>query len=1041
MERLVRFFVERHLLVNVITAALVVVGLSAVLRMPVEGFPDVEMPRFIIGASLPGASARDVETKITIPIEEMLAEIDSLDTYHTVVTDNRSVTTIEMDDDTPRSDLIEKEREIRNGLEAINDFPPEMIDDPSLQRMEPQKFPVLEVALAGPSDLLPDAARMLERRLERLPGVGAVNVVGLSDPELRVLVDPDRARVHGVTLLDVVRALERRNVSSTGGTLETAQDQQQVALWGRFADPFEAGDVILRFSESGGALRVSDVARLELGREETDLVAGTNGRVGLSLIVMKRKDADVVEVRAQVQEVLDTTALGAVFDWQIVNDQSFEVRNRLDVIASNGAMGVALVAGIVFLFLAPSAAIWVCVGIPLVILAVLAVMPAFDMGINFISTVAFVVILGLLVDDAVVVAEKILLHRQDGQSAREAAVHGGAVMARPVLAAAITTVLAFAPMYAFGGMPGRMIWQIPAVVILALVLSLLECFLILPSHMSMVRSDAQPRPKRPFMLRLESGYRAILERCIQRRRYVIAGYAVVFVLIMGAIAPRMSFEFMPQDSSPGLALRVSMPPGTPLEQTEGAVRAIERQIAPLVGTDLLATTSRVGHQETMALDREYGSAGHEGLISAYIDLSSNQRTSSEWVEVLKDSVQLPADAEVIYEILLDGPPGLEPIAIHVLSNDDFVRRETARAASHFIEDIDGVVDVDINERPGIRQVDLNLDYERLARRGLDAQDVGLTLKTAFFGAIASEIRDLDETTNIRVLFDPRTRRSLDALLETPLRNSRGELVALRDVVDPVEQDSVASIFHREGMRSATVTGGFSAQSRLTSIDVAERLERDFVPLYAGRTDVEILISGEVEQSRRATGDTPLVALISIGGIGAVIAIMLGSFLEAIFVIAIIPFAMAAVILTFFAHGMHLSMFAVIGTLGLAGVVVNSAIVMVDAVHRAQDEVRGDDDVARLRTMLDAIVGRLRPILVTSLSTLGGLLPTAYGFGGYDYVLSPLSLAMGWGLALSTGVTLFLLPCLYVTANDITRAIDRRRQREAKTTELPLRRVS
>ena len=305
-------------------------------------------------------------------------------------------------------------------------------------------------------------------------------------------------------------------------------------------------------------------------------------------------------------------------------------------------------------------------------------------------------------------------------------------------AAAITTVLAFAPMYAFGGMPGRMIWQIPAVVILALVLSLLECFLILPSHMSMVRSDAQPRPKRPFMLRLESGYRAILERCIQRRRYVIAGYAVVFVLIMGAIAPRMSFEFMPQDSSPGLALRVSMPPGTPLEQTEGAVRAIERQIAPLVGTDLLATTSRVGHQETMALDREYGSAGHEGLISAYIDLSSNQRTSSEWVGVLKESVQLPADAEVIYEILLDGPPGLEPIAIHVLSNDDFVRRETARAASHFIEDIDGVVDVDINERPGIRQVDLNLDYERLARRGLDAQDVGLTLKTAFFGAIASE---------------------------------------------------------------------------------------------------------------------------------------------------------------------------------------------------------------------------------------------------------------------------------------------------------------
>ena len=1028
MERLVRFFVERHLLVNVITVAVIVVGGIAASRNQVDGFPDMEIPRFVITASLHGASARDVETKVTIPIEEALAEIDSLDTYHTIITENLSVTTVELDDDTPSSDVLEKEREIRNELERISDFPPEMTEDPVLQRIDSKKLPVLEVALAGPSEALPAAARLLERRLARAPGVAKTQVVGLPDPELRVLVDPARARAHGVALSDVVQALARRNVSSTGGDLETAEARRQVALWGRFEQPDEIGDVILRFDNGGGALRVRDIARLELGREDVKLAAGTNGQPGLSIVIIKRGDADVIDTRNAVIQTLAETELPSGVDAIIVNDITFEIRNRLSVLATNGALGVALVATVVFVFLAPSAAAWVCAGVPLVILSVVALMPLFGVNLNFISTIAFLVVLGLLVDDAVVVAEKILLHRQEGLAPGPAAVAGAAAMARPVLTAGITTVLAFLPIFAIGGMAGRIAWQIPTVVILSLVLSLVESFAVLPAHMSMVRSDVRPRPKRAFVLRLEAVYRDLLERMLPRKNRVIAGFAAAFAFVMLAIAPRMEFEFMAQDSSPAVSLKLSMPPGTPLEATEAALGAVRAQIPALMGEDLLATTYRVGHLDHLAFDREYGSAAHEGFVTAYIDLRRNRRTAAEWIAELKRVLVLPPTASVVYEAHVDGPPDLVPVQLHVLSNDDDLRRSIATEILGELERFGGLVDLEINERLGIRQIDLNLDYEDLARTGLDADDVGRGLKTAFFGAVATEIRDLDDTTEVRVLFEPAARGSLEALLDTPLRNARGELVALRDVVDPVETHSLSSIFHRDGVRAATVSGGIEAGAGLTADVIARHLEAAILPRYADLPDVEFVVGGEVVHSRRATSEVGTVAIVALLGIGAVITIMLGSFLEAAFVISIVPFAFAAVVLVFFLHGMHLSLLAIVGVVGLSGVVVNSAIVMVDAVHRAQHGLSEHEDETRRQAMIEALVGRLRPILVTSLSTLGGLLPTAYGLGGYDFVMGPMSLALGWGLAVSTAVTLFLLPCLYVTGNDLTRALDRWRAR-------------
>ena len=1037
MESLIRFFVQRHVVVNVLTMAIIAIGIFTILTTRVEGFPAMDLPTFLISAQLPGASARDVEAKITIPLEEAISEVDGVLHYTTVITQNRSMTTVDLHDDTKTADIMEADRELRAAIDGISEFPAEMRNKPQTFRMDPSKQPILEIAIAGPALVLPEFAKKLERKLRQLEGVGAVGIVGLPDPELRVFVDPDLARTHGITLLDVVGSLDKRNVSATGGSLEVSRDRRQIVMWGRFDTPDQVGNVILRSAPNEGVLRVRDVARVELGREDTGLIVGTNGRSGISVIPSKLKDADLLKTRDRILEAIASTPFPPGVDHSIVNDSSYEIRNRLSIIANNGAIGLALVALIVFIFLAPSAATWICLGVPLVILSVVVVMPGFNVTINFMSTIAFVVVLGLLVDDAVVVAEKILLKRQQGLSPVEAAIQGATEVASPVIASALTTLVAFAPIMAIGGFAQRIMWQLPAVVCMALALSLVESFLILPAHMSMVRGDSIPRPKRKFMLDLEDRYRRALQKAMPRRGRVIAVFAVAWLFVMVVIAPRMQFEFFPQDSAVGYFLKVNMPVGTPIERTEAVLDALQIQLPILMGKDLQGITARVGHQNPFDLGRGYGSSENEGIIAAYLDLDAREHSAAGWIEIVREKLRIPEDAHVVFEPAIDGPPGLEPINVYVLSNDDNARREVALEIQSFINK-NGAIDVSIDERPGMRQIDLNLDYEKLAMRGLDATAVGNTLQAAFYGIIATEIRDLDDTIDVRVLFEPAARQSIDALLETQVRNSRNELVLLRDVVSPEEMPALAAIRHRDGIRAANITGALGPDSKFTATSLAVLMEKELFPRYKDRDDIELEISGEVIQTRQATGDLGFVFILSVLGIGCIIAIMLGSFLEAFFVVAVVPFSVAGVTLTFFLHGMHFSMLAMMGTIGLAGVVVNASIVMIDAVHREQKKVGDADDMTRLAAVIDALVGRLRPILVTTLSTLGGVLPTAYGLGGYDAVMSPMSLALGWGLAISTSVTLFLVPALYITANDWTRRIDawRGRDHAAGATSVP-----
>ena len=1043
MRGIIDYFVRRHFFVNVMVAVVVVLGITTASSSQREGFPPITLNQLIVSAQLPGASAAEVERELTLPIEEAVAELDGVDSYHSVITDNLSLTTIEFDEDWGVDELRVAEGDLRQALDAIRDFPDRMQDRPAISRVEAAKFPVLEIALAGPSTVLPEAATQLETALESVEGISKIELVGVEDPELRVLVDPVRARAHGVDLEAVMMAIEQRNHASTGGVLETNQARRQVVLDSRYHEPEEVAETVVAVGPRGELIRIADVARVELTRRDQGLRVHTKGKPGVSVVVRKQADADILATVDAVIEATQATALPDGVEVYFVNDASFMTRNRLKLMASNGMIGLILVIGVLAVFLDRRAAVWVSVGVPVVLLGVVALLPVLGMTLNLITLGGFVVVLGMLVDDAVVVAERIVLRQSQGLGrGPRAASAGVSDVARPVIASAITTILAFSPMFSLGGMPGKFAWAMPVVVILALILSLIESFLILPAHMSPDHDDAPPAPptdcgegepkaERPagshespagpskgrLMLTLETGYRRVLGFALRWRGLVLLVFGIWFVFVMGVIRPRMAVALFPQDDSDALFIEVNMPVGTPIEQTEAAVSAIETQLPELLGDDLVAVTARIGHAEALAVDRTTGAAEHEAVISAMLQPIGLSRTSAEWAEVLGQTLAVPEGASLSFEAKRIGPPLGAPVTLHVASNDDEQRRATAEAAATWLRAQPGLVEVEVDERPGLPRVELDLDHDKLALRGLDVASVGRTLTAAFHGLEVSEHRELDETTRYRVMLEPSARTDLDALLELPLRTRTGERVLLRDLVHPVEVQAVSRLYHREGKRSATVTAFFAPDSGLDVGGMAARIEAELIP---GLTEpgVALEIGGEATETEKTTGDMGVAMLLAVGGILTVIALMTGSFLEAAFIVTVIPFGAAGVFVAFFAHGKPLSMFALLGIIGLSGVVVNAAIVMVDSIRKRISLAETNPEQDADEALIEAAVERLRPILVTTLTTCGGVLPTAYGLGGYDAVLSPMSLALGWGLILATAITLLLVPCLFRVAQDL-----------------------
>jgi multidrug efflux pump subunit AcrB len=1014
MARLLAFFIDRHLLVNMVVVTVLGVGAFVLFNTQREGFPATSLNIAQVTTILPGASSRDIEEKLTIPIEDALHTVDGIDTLSSTSSDGISQVVVEMEPRLNDEETDEVVSDIQKALDRIGTFPPDLETRPSVVVFNPALFPALEIFLHGTESELIPFARTLATQLERIEGVNNISELGFGDPEVHVLINPERLQSLGLTLDEVLAAIHQRNRNDTGGTLISHPVQKQIILLGSYEKAEDVAETVIRFDPFGGLVKVKDVGRIVSTHRDKGLAIHANGKNGVSLVIRKQASADIISLVDNIRAHLDQIQFPQDVSYIVFNDASDWARNRLDIVVTNGLSGICLVLIVLVFFLSRRIAFWVAFGIPFAVLGVLALLPLVGITVNMVSMAAFVLVIGLIVDDAIIVAERIAYYRERGLPPRDAGIKGASDMAMPVLAASLTSIMAFMPMFALGGLPGKFSWAIPTIVILALAVSLCECFFLLPAHVSSDHGKSkknnetqQAETKAGWILRFEGFYCKALEKALAHKHKLVLIFVAFFFATIAYAKFAMPFTLFPQDDARALYIQMEMPLGTSLEAMSAATAYVEQQLPAIMQDELEGYTARIGHRD-MSIGRSLGEANHHAIITAFLH-EDHQNSALWWASRLREQLT-PLDGltwSIRHQII--GPPLGRPVELQVSSNDEQIRNLVTLEITDALSKINGLTNIDTNVRAGLTQINLRPDYLQLAQKGVDVETVSRTIKAAFYGIPITETRQADLTTKIRVRLDGSARQSLDALMDLKVRARTGQLYPLRDLVHPEERPSIARIYHQDRVQTVTITASLKEGTNQTSTSIAQLLTSEILPRYKNNPNVLVEIGGEAKSSQKTLGEMPVVALMSLVGMLMIITLLFGSVLQAFFIIIAVPLGYSGVVLTFALHNYQLSFFALLGAVGLSGIVVNDSIVMVNtlATH-AHNTV---SDVVRAASQ------RVRPILLTSLTTVVGLIPTAYGLGGRDALLSPMSLALGWGLAFATTITLFLVPALFLVRMD------------------------
>jgi len=1019
VKALFRFFAERHLLAYLITAMIVLLGLSALPGLKRDNLPDVDLEEMMISTYFPDASPGDVELKVTNSIEDELESVDGIEKVSSFSMEGYSLIHLNIDQDATDPEKVK--REVRDAVARVSDLPVEVREAPRVFEITTSGIPVIEVGLVGevPYRELREIARRLEKGLKRLSGVASVEKFGYLAREIKVEVSPQALAKYQIPVRELVEAIRARNVRSSAGSLESYADESNIVTLAQFRDPAEVGDVIVRTTFDGPAVRVRDVATVSDAFEPEKMLSRMNGRSAVSFLVRKKESADIIRTVDAVKGLARafSARLPEGVEIHTTGDNSRIVRNRLRVVLSNGVIGLGLVMITLCVFLNVRSAFWVAVGIPVSLFGVIFFLPLFDASLNSISVGAMIIVIGIIVDDAIVISENIARHRARGAGALEASVEGISEVFFPVLTTIVTTMLAFAPMFFMSGIMGKFVYVIPLVVIIALAVSFVESTLALPAHLSAGPGAAAAAGRQWFDRLCRGPFSRLVHRAVRLRYPVVLAFAALLAFSFWYAFRYMDFVLFPTRSADEFHIQVELPRGASLEATSDKLREIERLVAALPRTELASFVTRIG-TKTPALEIG-GQSGNWAIVTVYLTpYSERTRNADEIVEELRaGAARIRGLSRVVYYIEGGGPPVGRPVTLRVVGSDDALRKAMASRVEALLKGMRGVKDVDRNDKTGKKEIEVRLDYDRLPGLGLSVADVARVLRLAYDGEEVTRVRYGDEDVVFRVVFEEQARRRAEGLARLPVSNRSGRLIPLGRFASLSTGPGSSDVYHFDGERAITITADV-VKGETTPVravrEVVSRLDPERE--YPG---MRLVVGGEAEETGASMQSLYIAFVVGLVAIYCVLVLLFNSLSQPFLVLAVVPFGMMGVIAAFVAHGLPLGFVGMLGVVGLTGVVVNDSLILVNFVNLLRARHAGSP----LRDLVaEAAATRLRPILLTSVTTVSGLLPMAYGLGGSDAFMAPMALAMGYGILLATPITLILLPALLVIRDDLSRLV-------------------
>lgn len=1079
MKKFVEYFINNSLIVNLVSVALVIAGLMFVFSANREAFPKIDFGWVLVQTAYPGATASDVEKLISKPIEDELREVTGgIKNVSSGSYESFSVVAIELEADVANKQKLIQD--IKDAVDKVNDLP-EDAEDPVVTELNTSEYPVLRVSLLTEGNIenyeeemeMRRYLKALKDRMINVNGAAKIKEIGYRDREMHVEVDLEKLDRYHIALNEITNALASKNINFPGGIAKENNEDILIRTIGEFETAQEIENIVIRANDIGELVTVGDVASVKDTFEEEEIINKVNGKKSMSLTVLIKENYDIITLVDDVMEIVEEYKKDLPAKYEIVytDDFSYYVKRRLDVLKGNGLVGLILVVLSLLIALGWRISFVTALGLPIAFAGTFWMMGVYGVSVNLISMFGLIMVLGMLVDDAIIVAENIYRHLEHGQELKKAVIDGTTEVIIPVAGTIMTTIAAFAPMLFMGGIMGKFMWSLPAVVSIALTMSWLESMLILPSHIYDMEQLA-PKLGRgilkrlgflPFIkgedeaklpdhlkepvkkkarkmeevkhspLRLRRKYVKVLSVVLRHKIKFLTAISIFFLLTLGFAARNIEFELFPGGGIETMVVLAEAPTGTSLEMMESKLKKIEKVIEDLPEGYVESYISRTGISEQDEQDPDSKSGSKYGSIMINLTPFQKRRkigeeaNSEKILETLRKNTESFSGefAKLQIQEIQDGPPVGADVSVNIQGEDIKKLKEIGEEFKSYLATIEGVADIKDSFEDEKKEFRVYVNQERAIRTGISVLDVASTIRTYYEGSVATEIKKSEEEIKVRVILPEGEREDLSQLRQIKIANRQGALIPIEMVARFERDTGISSISRKDWRRNLVVTADIVegttleetveqkngktkvVKKKLTSVTANQMLQKKFKDIEKKYPGYTVNYEGEFQDTAESVerlGRSYIIALIAIY---IILVALFSNMRQPLIVLSIIPFTMIGVIWSYYFHGLPLSFMAMMGIVGLGGVVVNDSIVYVDFINKAR--ARGKD---AFEACLEAGYKRIRPIILTTLTTVLGLLPTAYGWGGFDPFLVPMAVAMAYGLGFGTLITLFGTPAIY-----------------------------
>jgi multidrug efflux pump subunit AcrB len=998
---------------------IVIGGAVAGFNLRKELFPTVDPELITVSVAFPGATPEEVERLVARRVERAVEGITDVDEVKSSVFEGLVQTNVKL---VERADRAKALNDVRSAIDNIRADLPDAAEEPDIQELRPI-LPVISLAVFGDvaEDRLREAAKRVRDDLEEAADTTEIQISGLRDREIWVEIRADKLEEHGLTFEEVGRVLAGSNLDLPAGQLKSGAGNIRVRTLGERSSASDISAYLVKSLPDGRTVRLADIASVRETFEDRVEKGRFRGKPAALVTVFKKPEDDAVEIADAVKAFAanNPAPFGDAIELETTRDLSRFIEQRLELMIRNARIGLALVILVLTIFLEIRVALWVAVGLAVSFLGTFLAMSLIDATINLISLFGLIVVLGLLVDDAIVIGENVYTKKRQGMPPDEAAIQGTTEVAAPVVATIATSMVAFAPLAFISGRVGVFLGVLPVVVVCALGVSLFEAFVVLPCHLS---HGVRPSGKgwfsslarrvgdlkvRIFETKLRAGFGVFLETAL-RYRYVAA-------LFKGG---HIKFEFLGSTEAETAEVALEMAPGTSEEETLAVLKDLEELVAAQPEVESVFTvqgaTFRDGRRREAADPATVGQLTVE-MKAAELRSEQGLRRTIDVVNALRlETLGIPGVRKLSFNARSGGPGGAD-IEVQMRGSDIATVMAATEHVRELVGSYEGVTEVYDDVVEGKLELRYRLKDEARAI-GLTTRDLALQLRHALFGFEVQDLQDEDEEITVRVLLPESERTRIEDLGRLRIATPGGGRVPLDEVAVLDTGRGYSTLTRVDGKRAFTVTAALDPR-RANAQEITNDLEGKLAGMAETFKGVTYDFEGEKAETRKSLAGLRRGFLVAILGIYCIVAILFRSYTQPLLVLVAVPVGFVGVVFGHLIMGYSITVLSMIGSVALAGIVVNDSLILVDLINRKRN---ADDTLDTFTAVLEGSKARLRAILLTSVTTIAGLGPLMLETSFQAQFLIPMAISICFGLAFATGLILVVIPSLYLVFNDVRR---------------------